>query len=159
MTNTRPILSALSFDPKPHATKNTRRQLLDTIFRNNTSNKNCKQHFFRVNKFFQVLEKGEIEEYLSSETLIMASSCGIVTAMLTTSLQPSSLFTRVGLGRAFRVRSCSVSLIVAAILVDLVIRSRDYYPVCPSTTGSPSVSCSNYSTSGFLGMSHSRTKI
>lgn len=53
--------------------------------------------------------------YLSSETLITASSCGIVTAILTVSLHPSSLFTKAALMCFLLEVSSSVSFIVAAI--------------------------------------------
>ena len=72
--------------------------------------------------------------YLSSETLITASSCGIVTAMLTVSLHPSSLFTKMALS-CFRLEvSSSESLIVAAILRLL---AQELFPSCNKTTLRP----------------------
>lgn len=82
---------------------------------------------FYENNNTSIFSREQFVAYLSSETLITASSCGIVTAILTISLHPSSLLTKTAF-MCFRFGvSSSESLIVAAILRLLAKQS---FPSC-----------------------------
>ena len=82
---------------------------------------------FYENNNTSIFSREQFVAYLSSETLITASSCGIVTAILTISLHPSSLLTKTAF-MCFRFGvSSSESLIVAAILHLLAKQS---FPSC-----------------------------
>ena len=118
MTNTWPVLSTLSFNPKPYTPVNEtgtqpslpQPELNNYVIKNSTKTSWCETSKHRVTR------EG-FSTHLSSETLITASSCGIVTAILTVSLHPSSLFTNTALMCFLLEISSSVSFIVAAILL------------------------------------------
>lgn len=82
---------------------------------------------FYENNNTSIFSHEQFVAYLSSETLITASSCGIVTAILTISLHPSSLFTKTAFICLRFGISSSESLIVAAILHLLAKQS---FPSC-----------------------------